>query len=186
MTAPRQLHSVQPRPTSSHMKRLPLAQSRRRPGKPRVDGGTREGRRRAAVILDVLAGVCTPVEAARMLDLSPARYYSLETKLLEALVEACEPHGHGPRRPPEAQLEQLRLQVERLQKECARKQALVRAVQRTFGLALPEPGPKAQKSRRRKPTVRALRAAAVLREEPGNEQESALASAQAAPASSQG
>jgi len=145
------------------------SRERRRPGHPRVPTtGSREARQRAAVILDVLAGVCTPVGAAKMLGTSITRYYVLEARLLAALVTACEDRPRGRTRGPEQEIALLKREVERLKQECARKQSLVRAVQRTMGLTLPEAQPASAKGgrRRRRPVVRALRAAAALRTPP--------------------
>lgn len=120
---------------------------------------------RAAVILDVLAGVCTPAEAAQMASISLPRYYLLESRLLVALVNACEDRPRGHRPGPEQETAALKREVNRLKQDCARKQSLLRVVQRTMGLSLPEPKRLCAKrgQRRRRPVVRALRAAAQLR-----------------------
>lgn len=139
--------------------------ARRRPGTPRVDGGSREARVRAAVILDVLAGVFTPADAAKALTISLPRYYALESRLLTALVESCEARPRGRTRSVDQEIALLTRELERLKQECARKQSLVRAVQRTIGVTLPERRPLAHGRRRRRPVVRALKAAAALRAE---------------------
>lgn len=159
------------RPVATGPRATPSARSaRHRPGHPRVPtAGSREARQRAAVILDVLAGVCTPAGAAQMLGTSITRYYVLETRLLAALVTACEDRPRGRTRGPEQEIATLKREVERLKQECARKQSLVRAVQRTMGLTLAEAQPlrgKETRRRRRRPVVRALRAAAALRTTP--------------------
>jgi hypothetical protein len=133
-----------------------------------------EAKRRAAVILEVLAGARRPSEAASALGVTVPRYYFLEEQALRGLVAACEPRNNsGPRL--ETRLAQLEKQLAQTQRECARQQALVRAAQRTVGLASPSIKPAASgktaanaakngKSRRhRRPTVRALRAASQLR-----------------------
>lgn len=104
-----------------------------------------------------------------MLGTSITRYYVLEARLLAALVNACEDRPRGRARGPEQEIALLKREVERLKQECARKQSLVRAVQRTMGLTLPEVRPvdaKGSRRRRRRPVVRALRAAAALRAAP--------------------
>jgi hypothetical protein len=164
------------RPASAAPRTAPSPRSgRQRPGHPRVpNAGSREARQRAAVILDVLAGVCTPTGAAQMLGTSITRYYVLEARLLAALVTACEDRPRGRARGPEQEIAALKREVERLKQECARKQSLVRAVQRTMGLTLPEPhvaSAKGGRRRRRRPVVRALRAAAALRTPPVDEGE---------------
>jgi hypothetical protein len=54
---------------------------------PSLDG-SREARRLAAAVLEVLAGVRSPSDAARVLGLSLARYYQLEQRALAGLVTA--------------------------------------------------------------------------------------------------
>jgi hypothetical protein len=49
-------------------------------------------------ILEVLAGLRTPAEAAQSLQISLPRYYVLETRALEGLVAGCEPKPLGVRR----------------------------------------------------------------------------------------
>ena len=132
-------------------------------------GATPEAKRLAAAILEVLAGVRTPVDAARVLGTSIPRYYQLEQRALEGLLSACERRPQG-RQVGEAQrLARLEREVSRLEKECGRQQALARVAQRTMGLPAPQTvaakpnGSAGKKPRRRRPAVRALRAAAALR-----------------------
>ena len=47
-----------------------------------LPGGTREANRLAIGILEVLAGGCSPAEAAARLGVSLVRYYQLETRAL--------------------------------------------------------------------------------------------------------
>ena len=146
---------------------------------PAVPQCSREAGRLAAAILEVLAGVRTPTQAAQVLSLSIPRYYQLEQRALEGLVQACEPRLRGPGVDPQRDVRRLEKQLSRLQQECGRQQALVRAAQRTIGLApLPakpaakpgttagtKPGSPApaeggkRKRRPRRATVRALKAA---------------------------
>ena len=133
----------------------------------RVEGTGREARQLAAAVLEVLAGVRTPMAAAEALGVSLPRYYAVELRALEGLVAACAPRPKGRVRSAASELAALKRECEQLRRDCARQQALVRASQRTIGLtAPPAPPPRAGKKRRsRKPTVRALKAARVLREE---------------------
>jgi hypothetical protein len=131
---------------------------------------SRDAKQRAAAILEVLAGGRTPRQAAQALGLSLGRYYLLEDKALAAVVAACEPQPRGPSPDGARRVASLQRECERWQRECARQQALVRAAQRSIGLAAPPP-PAAKdkdkgKKRRRRPVVRALAAAQRLREEP--------------------
>ena len=50
-----------------------------------------EAQRLAATILEVLAGVSTPTQAAETLSISLPRYYQLEARALEGLVAALTP-----------------------------------------------------------------------------------------------
>ena len=127
---------------------------------------SREAKQRAAALLEVLAGARTPTEAAQALGVSLTRYYLLEEKALAGLLAACEPQPRGPGADPGRRLAALERDCQRWQRECARQQALVRAAQRTIGLAAPAPSPardKGKKRRSRRPVVRALQAAARLR-----------------------
>jgi hypothetical protein len=125
-----------------------------------------QARRLAATILEVLAGTQLPAEAARQLGLSLARYYQLELRAVSGLVVACEPRRRGRGQAPDSDLAGLRRECERLRRECARQQALVRAARRAVGLtgagpAVPPPSGD-RKTRRRRPTARALKMAALL------------------------
>ena len=143
-----------------------------KPAKPRakgpaVDGGTREARRLAAAILEVLGGARLPSEAAGALGMSVPRYYLLEARALKGLVEACEPRPLGRVRSPESELAGVRKEMAVLQRENTRLSALVRAAQRTVGLAAPppaKPSANGKKKKKRKPTVRALRAVERLKD----------------------
>jgi hypothetical protein len=128
----------------------------------------REAQRLAAAILEVLAGVRTPSQAAEALGVSLPRYFQLETRAMQGLVAGCEPRPRGPTRSADTELIALKRQHERLQRELSRQQTLVRLAQRHVGLAPPKPvapsgGKDKSSKRRRRPVVRALRAAEVLR-----------------------
>ena len=95
---------------------------------------SRDAQRVAAVILEVLAGMRTPTEAAAVVGLSVPRYYLWEQRALEGLVRACEPRPKGKVISQRHQIAVLEKEVARLRQDCARQQALVRASQRTIGL----------------------------------------------------
>jgi hypothetical protein len=159
--------------------RLPAAAARAAPASPpkrsrtgaprlQAEGVSRDARRLAAAILEVLAGVRTPTEAAQQLAISLTRYDIDEGRALQGLVAACEPRPRGRVRTPETELVSVRRECEQLRRQCARQQALVRVTQRSIGL-VPAAAPAAKpdragvkKRRQRKPTARALKAAAVL------------------------
>jgi hypothetical protein len=134
---------------------------------PRIDGGSAEARKWAAAILEVLAGEWTPGQGAQVLGVGLPRYYAVESRAMTGLVAACEPRRGRRGRQPEKEVADLKKQVVRLERECVRKQALLRASQRTAGIQVPVS--KAKPKRRRRPTVRALKMAAVLRKQEGAE-----------------
>ena len=100
-------------------------------------GVSRDAQRVAAAVLEVLAGVRTPTEAAVALSLSVPRYYLWEQRALEGLVRACEPRPQGKAASQRHQMALLEKEVNRLRQDCARQQALVRASQRTISLGGP-------------------------------------------------
>jgi hypothetical protein len=127
---------------------------------------SREAKRQAAGILEVLAGLRTPAQAAAALQVSQARYYLLEQRALEGMLKACEPRPKGRQRSA-SDLPRLRAENARLQREVARQQALVRLAQRSVGLAPPAPAPAkpGKKSRKRRPVARALSVASRLQQD---------------------
>jgi hypothetical protein len=135
---------------------------------PRIEGGSREARQMASVILEVLSGLLHPTEAAAAMGINPPRYYILERRALEGLVKACEPAPKGPGKSREKIIADLQQQVKRLGNDVLRYQALARAAQRTIGLSPTKLKPKernAKGHKRRKPQVRALKVCKTLTEE---------------------
>src|SRR5262249_14816574 len=131
-------------------------------------GYSREAQRHAAMILEVLAGIRKPAQAAQVLGVSVPRYYQLEVRALRGLVSACEARSKGRVRSAEAELAVLKRQRDRLQQELVRHQTLLRMAQRSIGLNPPAPVPEAKngsKQRWRRPVVRALGAAEHLKEQ---------------------
>lgn len=153
---------------------VPVSQPHRASTKPRpMPSRSREAKQRAAAILEVLGGARTPADAARALGISLMRYYVLEERAVAGLVAACEPPPAGRVVDDARRCAALQRECQRWERECTRLQALVRAAQRTIGL-MPPAAPakdKGKKRRFRRPTVRALQAAASLRppEEPAPE-----------------
>jgi hypothetical protein len=125
---------------------------------------SREAQKLAAAILEVLAGVRTPGQAAEALGISLPRYFQVETRAMQALVASCEARPRGRTPSADKELAALRRQHERLERELARQQTLVRLAQRTIGLPPPAPAakPAPGKKKRRRPVVRALHAAQQL------------------------
>jgi len=166
------LASAKPMPTGV-VRRGPRSVLPLQPKKP----VSREAQRFAATILEVLAGVRTPTDAAKALGVPVPRYYLWEQRALAGLVAACEPRPPGKAASQRHQIAVLQKEVAQLTQECARQQALARAAQRTLGLGPPvsaKPAGKSvsptvgkaaagKKTRKRRPTVRALKAVAGLR-----------------------
>jgi hypothetical protein len=96
--------------------------------------------------------------------MSSMRYYLLERRALEGMVQSLEPRPKGKRHRPEETVNQLTREKTRLERELGRMQALVRAAQRTMGVP-PTPSREKKKGqrRRRRPAVRALKTVALLR-----------------------
>jgi hypothetical protein len=138
---------------------------------------SREARRLAAAILEVLAGARTPTEAASALSLSLPRYYQVEQQALRGLVTACEPRPKGRQVSPDKEAAALQQENARLRREVGRQQALVRAGQRVIGLAAPAAAPAKPggKKPRRRRLARALSVAARL--QAGTEPAAATAAA---------
>jgi hypothetical protein len=156
---------------------------KRRGAKPlrKGDPVSRDARRVAAAILEVLAGVRTPTEAASTLGVSPPRYYLWEQRALDGLVRACEPRPKGKAASERRQIAILEKEVARLRQECVRQQSLARASQRAMTMPLPpatvpkgngKPPVKSggdsagKRQRKRRPVARALQAVAVLQAAP--------------------
>ena len=123
---------------------------------------SREAKRLAAAILEVLAGLRTPAQAAQATAVSLPRYYQIEARAVAGLVRACERQPKGRRREPNVAAA-LAKENERLKRDLGRQQTLVRLAQRSVGLSPPAPAAKAR--RKRKPTTRALVTAERLRAE---------------------
>jgi hypothetical protein len=127
-----------------------------------------EASRMAVVILEVLAGVRSPQDAATALGITSPRYYQLETRALNGLVAALEPRPKGKQPSLESHIRQLERTLEATRREAARQQALVRAAQRSLGIKTPPAcdgktsGKDKAGHRKRRPTVRALKAARTL------------------------
>jgi hypothetical protein len=145
------------------------ARPRKAPKKPHgVQGGSSEANRFAVVILEVLAGGRSPGEAAKVLGVTPPRYYQLETRALEGMVAALEPRPMGKQPSLERRIAQLEKALGESRRESLRQQALVRAAQRSLGIKPPPEvdGKQADKDgagrKKRRPTVRALKAARTL------------------------
>jgi hypothetical protein len=162
----------------------PAAARRKTPGGAALGReASRDAKRLAAAILEVLAGGRTPAQAAAALGLSLPAYYHWESRALHGLLDACQARPRGRVRSADSALAALRREHERLQREVARQQALVRLGQRALGLP-PPAAPTAAKAgtkRRRRPTARALHVAERLQREARAAPAEAVCPASAAP-----
>ncbi len=128
---------------------------------------TEQSRRKAAAILEVLAGARTPTDAATALNVSLVAYYKIEARALQGLIDGCQPPVLGRQPSPDLELSRLRKQCSSLQQELHRYQALARTAQKAAGLPPPAPRKTDVKGRRkRKPSVRALRALESIKRHP--------------------
>jgi len=128
---------------------------------PRVEGGSRDARKAAAVVLEVLGGAVHPRQGAALLSVGLPRYYQIERRALEGLVKGCEPAPRGRReKDPATEAQRLERRLKVLERELLRYQALARVSQRAVGLTAPKA---MEGKRRRKAPVRALKVVRTLR-----------------------
>lgn len=145
-----------------------------------------ESRKHAACVLEVLAGLRSPEQAADALGMSLPTYYNLETRALRGLVHGCTPTPPGRTMMLLKQVRSLEIKAATLQKQLGRYQALLRNAQRSAGLVLPPataPAGKSAAKRKHQPAVRALRAVEALqRDRPSAGQESVTTPSNGSPA----
>jgi hypothetical protein len=84
------------------------------PASAREPDATREAKRLAAVVLDVLAGSRTPPQAAEALGVSLPRYYQLEARALGGLLAACESRPRGRQPDIETELASVQKELDRV------------------------------------------------------------------------
>lgn len=120
--------------------------------------GSAEAKRSVHAMLEVLAGLKSPSQAARALSISLPRYYVLETRALEGMLKALEPREKGKRSASlESRLEAAEKERDRLRGELERMRSLVRAAQRTVGLPSAPPQREEKKGGRKKRKVNRTR-----------------------------
>src|SRR5262245_51585508 len=120
--------SALPQPTKPAPAELPVPPRAEKTagGAALTQGAGREAKQRAAAVLEVLAGTRTPAQAAASLELSLPSYYQLEGRALRGLLAGCEPRPKGRTPTLASELARLRQEGQRLERELARQQALVR------------------------------------------------------------
>ncbi|MEE4384281.1 MAG: hypothetical protein V2J02_19955 [Pseudomonadales bacterium] len=112
--------------------------SRAQPAGPKALTGSVEAKRKTAVILEALAGLRTTQQASEELGIALVRYYVLETRMLQAMIDALEPRARGRKRDESKLRDELETENRRLRREVARLQALYRTAQRAVGVKAPE------------------------------------------------
>lgn len=127
-----------------------------------------EARKVGAAILEVMAGARTTGAAAEALGCTVPRYYQLEARAFQGFLAGCESVRPGREKSPRLEIDELRRKNQRLERECARLQALVRVLQRSCALPPAQPPRKTGKKRPRRPVSRALVAAEILGEVASN------------------
>jgi hypothetical protein len=120
--------------------------------------GSAPATRLAVGILEVLSGVYGPAEGSRLLGLSLTRYYALETRAVQGMIQALEPQPRG-RRGRDG-LDALRREKAQLERTVQRLQALVRATQRAVAITAP---PVARGRRAKRGAARGAKVVAQLR-----------------------
>ncbi len=133
-------------------------------GKPVRFAENPDARRRAAQILEVLAGLRTPAQAAEVLGLRVVRYYALERRAVAGMVAALDPKDRRQRRSQRRELSERDRQIHDLSRENTRLAALLRAAQRGVCVEPGKPPGKAPPGGQptRRPRARALTLARTL------------------------
>ena len=124
--------------------------------------GSRKAKQYTAVILEVFAGLRGAQEAGEALGLSPNRYYQLEARGLQGMIEALEPKPRGHQRTPQDEIMKLTAEKDRLAREVGRLTSLVRASRRSLGISGASPAKTKPKGRSRKRGHRGKKVIAML------------------------
>jgi len=110
-----------------------------------------EAKKSAQAVLEVLAGIRGPSDAAEALSTSLPNYYKLETRALEGLVKALEPRERGRKGlSDEDRIRTIEKERDALRRELDRTRSLVRLAQRTVGMQQTQPGGEGKDKKGRK------------------------------------
>jgi hypothetical protein len=110
---------------------------------PKAVRGSEAARRLAALMMEAWSGVRTTQSASEAMGVAVTRFYQLEARALQMLVTAMEPRPRGRQFTAASELDKLRQEKQRLQRDVERFQSLYRIAQRTLGVAVAKPGAKA-------------------------------------------
>ena len=127
--------------------------------------GGRHARKVVAAILQALSGEIGTSEAAALLGVSLSRYYQLEAKALQGMLQAMEPRKRGIQKTPERQIQALVGEKKHLEQELRRQQTLLRAANRSLGLGGRSRKRASSKGRARRRGVRGKTVLKTLRRE---------------------
>ncbi len=108
--------------------------SQKKTGASTLRGG-RKSRQQVAAILEALSGESGVTEASEKLGISLSRYYQLEARALQGMLNALEPRPRGIQKTPEREIKALQAEKRQLTLDLRRHQSLLRAAHRTLGLA---------------------------------------------------
>jgi hypothetical protein len=121
-------------------------------------------RKAVAAILEALSGESSTSEAAALLGISLSRYYQLETRALQGMLTAMEPRKRGKQKTPDGEIRALKAQKREVERELRRHQSLLRAANRSLGLAAKGRKKASSKGRAKKRGVRGKTVLQTLRE----------------------
>lgn len=102
--------------------------------------GSDGAKRKMALVLEAIAGLRTIQSACTELGIAVPQYYALETRMLQAMIDALEPRKRGRKVDVVAELERQRKAYVDLERELMRVQALYRTTQRAVGVKEPVRG----------------------------------------------
>lgn len=100
--------------------------------------GSPEAKKKAYLIIEALSGLRSPSDASAVIGVTVNRYYQIEWRALQGIVDALEVRPVGKQPSPEVLTKKLERERDRLERELRRAQALVRVAQRAVGLAPPQ------------------------------------------------
>ncbi len=140
-----------------------------KPTGPKALSGSADAKRKAAVILEALCGLRSTQSASDELEIAQMRYYVLETRMLQAMIDALEPKARGRKRAVDNEMAKLREDKVKLEREVLRLQALYRVTQRAVGVRAEKKPPaktkgKLAKTRRVRRQSRGERVLAKIRD----------------------
>jgi len=145
------------------------ARQRPQPSGPKALSGSPEAKRKAALILEALCGLRSTQAASDELGVALVRYYVLETRMMQAMIDALEPKARGRQRTVNMELAALRGDKQRLERDVLRLQAMYRVTQRAVGVQQDKKksrvskNGKSNKTRRVRRQPRGERVAAAIR-----------------------